>query len=261
MRYHGKTALVTGASSGIGEQFARDLAARGTGLVLVARRADRLEALAGELRDAHGVPVTVLAADLARPRPGASVRAALADRGIAVDMLVNNAGFGSIGPFAAADEASLSDQIAVNVAALTDMTRAFVPDLVASGDGVLVNVASFVGYQPGPGMAVYAATKAYVLSFTEAIAHELRGEPVRVLALSPGSTRSEFYATAQGSEAGLAFETPEQVVATGLRALDAARTPARVISGRRNRMNHAILRGLPRRLVLDIMARNTQPAH
>ncbi|MBL7254292.1 SDR family NAD(P)-dependent oxidoreductase [Paractinoplanes lichenicola] len=124
----------------------------------------------------------------------------------------------------------------------------------------MVNVASFVGYQPGPGMAVYAATKAYVLNFTEALAHELRDRPVKVLTLSPASTRTEFYTVSGTSERNARFETPRQVVATALRALDATRTPARVVSGRTNRLALALLRRLPRPVMLSVMAGANQRA-
>ncbi|MBE1490705.1 SDR family NAD(P)-dependent oxidoreductase [Plantactinospora soyae] len=168
----------------------------------------------------------------------------------------SSAGLGATGPFAGAATGTVHDQVAVNVAALTELTRVMLPDLLAAGDGA---IASIVGYQPAPGMAVYAASKAYVLSFTEALAHELRHTPLRVLALSPGSTRTEFYATSATSEKGVRFQTPREVVETGLRALDASRTPSRVVSGTRNRLNLAVLRRLPRRAALTIMANASRP--
>ena len=260
MRYDIQTALVTGASSGIGRQFALDLAARGCDLVLVARRADRLDALATAIRHDHGVTVTTIPLDLAQPAPGRTLRAALDQQGITVTLLINNAGFGATGPFLDSEPAVAQEMITVNAAALTDITRELLPGILAAGHGAVVNVASFVGYQPGPGMAVYAATKAYVLNFTEALAHELRGRPVRVLALSPASTRTEFYTVSGTSEEKARFETPPQVVATALRALDATRAPARVVSGRTNRLALALLHRLPRRAMLSIMATSNQRA-
>ena len=261
MRYQGTTALVTGASSGLGEQFAIDLARRGTDLVLVARRLDRLEALAQRLRDDHGVSVVPLSMDLTQPGAAAAVRQALDERGTTISTLINNAGFGATGSFAEATGKSIGDLLAVNVTALAELTHTFLPDLVARGDGALVNLASVAAYQPIPNMSLYAASKAFVLSFTEALAHELRDSGVRVLALSPGSTRTEFYATSNTSERGARFETPPQVVATALRALDARRTPPSVISGRYNR---AVVRAgrlpMPRRLALDLAARTVHPA-
>lgn len=258
MRYDIQTALITGASSGIGRQFALDLAARGCDLVLVARRADRLDALAAAIRHDHGVAVTTIPLDLARPEPGRTLRDALDRQGIAVTLLINNAGFGATGAFLDLEASVASEMLAVNATALTDITRELLPGILAAGNGAVVNVASFVGYQPGPGMAVYAATKAYVLNFTEALAHELRAQPIKVLALSPASTRTEFYAVSGTSEKSARFETPEQVVATALRALDATRTPARVVSGRANRLALALLHRFPRRMMLSTMAAANQ---
>lgn len=259
MRYRGSTALVTGASSGIGEQFARALAARGTDLVLVARRGDRLESLAAELRQAHGVTVTPIVLDLTRPGQGATLHARLRDTRITVSLLVNNAGSGATGPFVDSDPATLHRLMTVNMLAVTDLTRALLPDLIASGAGALINIGSFTGFQPGPGMAVYAASKAYVLSFTEALAHELADAPIRVIALSPGSTRSEFYSTSGTSEQGVRFQTPAEVVATGLRALDARRTRTSVVSGRMNRVALHTLRWLPRRTAMALIAASSKP--
>jgi uncharacterized protein len=258
VRYRHATALVTGASSGIGREFAATLAARGADLVLPGRRVDRLEMLAAELRERHGVTVTALEADFSRPRAASTLHEELARRGISPSLLINSAGVGATGPFAGTSIESIDGQIAVNVTALTEMTREFLPDVLAAGQGAIINLASLTGHQPTPNMAVYAATKAYVLSFTEALAYELRHASVRVLVLSPGPTRTEFYATSRTSENGAQFQTPDQVVAAGLRALDASRTPTRVVSGARNRLNLAVLRRLPRRTALKIMADATQ---
>lgn len=260
MDHRGTTALITGASSGLGEQFAADLAARGADLVLVARRADRLEALAERLRAAHGVEAVPLAVDLARPGAAADLVAGLAEREIAVTTLVNCAGFAVTAPFTETTPRAAADQVAVNVASLVDLTHALLPALTASGRGALVNVASLVGHQPAPGMAVYGATKAFVLSFTEALAVELRGSGVRVLCLSPGSTSTEFYAVSGTSTDGARFQTPEEVVATALHALDRRRTPASVVSGRGNRLVAATSRVLPRRVVLSLAAGSVRRA-
>ncbi|MEV4703338.1 SDR family oxidoreductase [Actinoplanes sp. NPDC049316] len=259
MRYRDTTILITGASSGIGAEFARRLAERGADLVLVARREDRLHGLAAEIRrNRPDAEVTCLATDLARPRPGASLRAALAERGITVGALVNCAGLGLTGPFLEAAPEALHQQIDVNVSALTDLTATFLPDIVARGDGALVNVASLTAYQPVPGMAVYAATKAFVLRFTEALAYELRGTGVRVLALSPGATRSEFYTVSGTDESGVSFESPAEVVSTALRALD-SHGRASVVSGRRNKIMAAAAGLLPRRLVVRAAAGSVRP--
>ena len=259
MRYRDTTALITGASSGLGAQFAGQLAARGADLVLVARRADRLEALAHQLRDVHGVTVTVLAADLGRPEPGRALREALLVQGVTISTLINNAGLGSTGLFADTPAESVQAQIAVNIAALVDLSHTFLPDILEKGVGALVNVASLAAYQPLPQMAVYAASKAFVLHFTEALAFETRPGPVKVLALSPGPTRTEFYSASRTDERGIHFQTAEEVVATALGALDAPHTPASVISGRSNRFQVRAARLLPRRVVLQLAARSVRP--
>ena len=255
------TTLVTGASSGIGAEFARRFAERGSDVVLVARRGERLEELAAEIRRARpGIEVTCVVADLARPRPGAALRSELAGRGITVGSLVNCAGLGAAEPFLESDAGTIHRQIDVNVSALTDLTATFLPDLVARGDGALINVASLTAYLPVPRMAVYGATKAYVLSFTEALAYELRDTGVRVFALSPGPTRSEFYSSSGTDEAGTSFESPGDVVATALRTLDSRNGAPSVVSGRRNRLQAAIVGALPRRLVLRIASGVVRPA-
>jgi short-subunit dehydrogenase len=182
--------LVTGASSGIGADLARAFAARGHALVLTARRADRLEALAESLR--AQVPVAVLPADLADPAAPGHLLAALAERGIALHTLVNNAGFGLRGRFTAQPCAEIAEMVAVNVAAPTALARLVLPDLIARGRGGILNVASVVGYLPGPNMAAYYATKAYLLSLSEALYEEARPHGVTVTALCPGATATEF---------------------------------------------------------------------
>lgn len=256
MTYRGTTALVTGASSGLGAEFAHQLAARGAGVVLVARRADRLAEVAAAIKDRHGVSAAVLPLDLAQPGAGEVLRAELTARGIAVDTLVNNAGFGTYGPFAAEDPATIAREVQLNVAALVDITRAFLPDLLSAGRGGLVNVASTAAYQPTPHMAVYGATKAFVLAFTEALAYEAKGSGLRVLALSPGPTRTEFFDVLGSRNAAVGrFETAEQVVSTALGALDRRATPPSVVSGPLNRLTAAAARLLPRRLTLAVSGR------
>lgn len=248
--HRGTTALVTGASSGIGVEFARQLAARGADLVLVARRVDRLEVLAAELRAAHGRTVHVVPADLALPRPGVALAAAVAGLGLEIDTVVANAGFGTYGRFEDEDGARLADELAVNVAAVVDVAHAFYPGMLRRGRGALVTVASTAAYQPVPRMAVYAASKAFVLSFTEALAYEARRSGVRVLALSPGATESEFFEIADnGDRFGTRRQTAAEVVALALRTLDRRRGPSSVVSGAGNRLASVAARLLPRRLV------------
>jgi short-subunit dehydrogenase len=212
-------ALVTGASSGIGEAYARTLAGRGTALVLVARREDRLEALAKEL----DVDAQVLAADLADPDDLRRVEARVAATADPVDLLVNNAGFGTTGPFATLDVAREEEEIRLNVLALVRLCRAALPGMVDRKHGGIVNVSSLAAFQPDPGNATYGATKAFVLSFSEALAEELRKTGVRVQALCPGYTRTEFQTTAEYETSRVpkaVWQRPEQVVDASLAALD-----------------------------------------
>lgn len=253
--YRTQTTLVTGASSGIGAELARALAARGSALVLVARRADLLEALADELRAAHGVRVEVVVADLVEPGAADRLAAEVARRGLHVTSLVNNAGFGLQVPFHQADPQELRDMVQLDVAALTDVTRAFIEQLRDAGTGVLVNIASIAAYLPLPGSAAYGACKAYVLHLTEALAVESAGTGLRVLAVSPGITRTEFfdrYGTPASVVGGV--QEPADVVATTLRTLDRAGAPASVVSGRRNAVLMSVARLMPRRAVLRLAA-------
>ena len=232
IQYRGHTALITGASSGLGAEFARQLAARGSDLVLVARRAERLEALAAELREAHGIVATVIPADLSKPRAGEALAAATEKLGIEVHSVVANAGFGTYNDFAHEDGARIADEVAVNVGAVVDVAHAFYPQLLRHGDGALITVASTAAFQPVPNMAVYAASKAFVLSFTEALWYEARKSGLKVIALCPGVTETEFTDVAGDVAAVAAPQTAEQVIRTALRALDRRNPPPSVISGR-----------------------------
>lgn len=185
-------ALVTGASAGIGAQLAAVLAERGHDLVLVARGVAKMEALAARLREAHGGSVTVVGCDLARPGAGAELEAELAARGLVVDVLVNNAGFGLRGRFAELDAARQVEMIQLNVTVLVDLTRRLLPGMLARKRGGVLNVASTAAFQAGPFMAVYYATRAFVLSFSDALTIEQEGTGVTVTCLCPGPTRTEF---------------------------------------------------------------------
>ncbi|PWR20463.1 SDR family NAD(P)-dependent oxidoreductase [Zavarzinia compransoris] len=189
-------ALITGASSGIGADLAREYARDGHDLVLTARSEKALQDLAAELGAAHGVAVTVIPADLADPAGPAQLLAAVAARGLAIDVLVNNAGFGDGKPFAEAAAERVLGMVQVNITALTELMHGVLPAMVARGRGRVLNVASTAAFQPGPTMAVYCATKAYVLSLSEAVAEELKGTGVTVTALCPGPTRTNFMETA-----------------------------------------------------------------
>jgi hypothetical protein len=189
-------ALVTGASSGIGAEFARQLAARGMHLVLAARRAERLQALAQELHQAHGTRCEIVVGDLAQPAEPARLLAEVANRGIEIDLLVNNAGFGNVSEIEKTDVARILALIQVNIAALTELSLRILPQMLARGHGGVINVASVAAFQPVAFMGAYAASKAYVLHFSEALWAEARDRGVTVTTLCPGTTRTEFFETA-----------------------------------------------------------------
>ncbi|HLQ38286.1 MAG TPA: SDR family oxidoreductase [Planctomycetota bacterium] len=243
---------MTGASAGLGRAFARLAAKDGCDLAVVARRSDRLLALAAELRTAHGVRVLPLTADLTTPGAEAAVLAAIATAGWAPPaLLVNNAGFGTYAPFAATSLDDVDGMLQLNVRALTLLTRACLPAMLQAGRGAILNVASTAGFQPGPGMAVYYATKAYVLSFTEALAEELRGTGIRVTALCPGPVATEFQARA-GLDSGRPMrgakvQGAEAVAAAGMRALRRGQVVA--VPGTTNQLGAMAVRLLPRSLV------------
>jgi uncharacterized protein len=191
-------ALVTGASRGIGADLARELAADGYDLVLASRSVAAMQALADEIAAAGG-HAAVIAADLSRPGAAAVLAEAVQRQGTAIDVLVNNAGLGAIGRFDLSDPGRVSEMLQVNVVALTELTRLLLPGMLARGRGRIMLVASTAGFQPGPLMAVYFATKAFVLSFGEALAWEVRGSGVTVTVLCPGATATDFFKVA-GSE-------------------------------------------------------------
>ena len=210
------TALVTGASSGIGEQIARELAGRGHGLTLVARREERLRALAKELAEEHGVRAESIAADLADPAARDGIEAKLGELGLTVEVLVNNAGFGGFGSFAEQEREREIRMVRLNVEALVDLGARFLPGMVERGQGAVINIASTASFQPLPDNATYAATKAFVLSHGEAVHEELRGTGVTLTTVCPGPVRTEFAEVAGigGAEErtpGFVWITPEDV--------------------------------------------------
>ncbi|MDT3727762.1 SDR family NAD(P)-dependent oxidoreductase [Streptomyces sp. DSM 41972] len=261
--HRGQTTLITGAGAGLGAGFARQLAARGSGPVLVARPRQRLDELAADLRARHHVQVHVVARDPAEDSPGQALAAKTERLGLLVPSVINNAAFATFGPFRQADPARARQETAVDVTAVADIGRAFIGQLREEGRGVLVNVASMAAYQPKPRMALYGATKAFVLSLTEALWEESRGTGLRVLALSPGAARTEFFEAVGTMQAtgGSNPASPADVVRTALATLDRRNPCPSVIAGRMNRLAAALGRRLAsRRLTIRFVSRLTADA-
>jgi uncharacterized protein len=245
--------LITGASGGIGYELAKLFARDHHDLVLVARSADKLARVAAELQG-HGVTVKSIALDLATPLAPKFLFDQLRGEGLTVNILVNNAGFGAFGEFARMSEEDILGQINLNITALTELTRLFLPPMLARNSGRIMNVASTAGFQPGPLMAVYYATKAYVISFSEAIANELRKSGVTVTCFCPGATHTGF-AQRAGTEKSRLFKrlgamSAEKVALDGYRALMQGRTLA--ISGAHNWLVAESTRFAPRRMITAI---------
>jgi short-subunit dehydrogenase len=256
--YRGSTVLITGASSGLGAEFAAQLAARGANLILVARRADRLETLKSDLAAKHGVTVTAIPADLTAAGAASTLAAKITKLGLPVHSLINNAGFGSHNLFEDEDAARIREEVALNVAAVVDLTKAFYDELLRHGTGVLVNVASTAGFQPIPRMAVYGASKAFVLSFTEALWFEARPRGLKVIALCPGATETEFFDVAGPKARAGRVQSASTVVRTALRALDRRNPPPSVVTGFTNVAATIAERVMPRRALIGAVARVTR---
>lgn len=253
-----RTAVVTGASSGIGEAIARDLAGRGHGVTLVARRADRLEALAEEL-GGQGVRAEVLAADLSDRGARAELLERVEALGLTPDILVNNAGLSTLGPVAKSDPEAEVNMIEVDVVAVADLCSRFLPGMVERGRGGIVNVASTAAFQPLSGQAGYAAGKAFVLSYTRSLAGELRGKGVNVTALCPGPVDTGFGEAAgfdkddaENALPKFMWETPEAVAKTGIDALASGRVVA--IPGTANRVGAMFAHLTPKRILVPMLA-------
>jgi uncharacterized protein len=255
---HYRTALITGASSGIGEAYAHQLAEKGLDLVLVARSEDRLRELAKQLAEVHSRRVEVVAADLSQPGAASKVAAAVAALGLGVDLLVNNAGFGTAGAFVKQDAERERQEILLNAAAVVDLSHAFLPGMLERGRGGVINVASVAAFQPLPYMSVYAATKAFVLSFTEGLRGELRGKGIRVLCVCPGPVDTPFF-EATGNEKLRStvpkgtMMTADAVVAASLKAFRAGR--GLVVPGISNKLLAASGRFVPRGLLTAVTAK------
>jgi uncharacterized protein len=253
----GRTALITGASSGIGAEFARQLAARGANLVLVARSIDKLDALAASLRAAHHVDVVTEKIDLSAADASEQLYQRVAELGLSIDILVNNAGFSSLGPVADLDPELAGPTVNLNVRTVLENTVRFLPAMVSRAGGAIINIAGTGAFQPAPYMAARTASAAFVLSFTQAVSAENADTGVRVFALCPGPTDTPMM-SGQQSPLGK-MRTPEQVVTTALRAL--GNRKASVVDGRLNTVVARVGSRLPEAMILSmgrrIMKRTT----
>jgi len=256
--WRGRWGLVTGASAGIGVALARELASGGVHLVLTARRMDRLLQLARELDQKHGVKTEVFAADLTQLDAPQRIFEFTTQRGIEIELLINNAGFGQYGALPQVDTRRLLDMVQVNCSAVVHLTRLYLPGMVQRKRGGVLILASTASFQAVPYISTYAATKAFDLLFAEGLAEEMKPYGIRVCALCPGSTESEFHALAgQQRFTAKNMETAEEVARTGLRALAAGKSY--VISGLGNYLGAQSQRMVPRRLVTRIAANLFRP--
>jgi uncharacterized protein len=254
-----QTALVTGASAGLGTHFARLFAQDGHDLVLVARRRDKLDQVATELSEVYGTRATVIAADLTDPKAMLRLHEEVVRAGIEVEFLVNNAGFGTSGAFAELELARELDLIELNVKALTHLTGLLLPAMLARRSGRILNIGSLAGFLPGPFMATYYASKAYVLNFTEALSYELRGTGVTATVLCPGATATEFAQVAGTQNAALFRSSADaaSVARYGYRAMMKGKTIA--IPGLRNKLSQESLRLSPRLVLRGLAGRLNKP--
>jgi uncharacterized protein len=250
-QWAGKWALITGASAGIGTAIARELAAGGTNLILTARRRDRLTGLAGELSAKHNIRTLVCVADLAQPLGPQEIFSFTESKNVVVDLLVNNAGFGAYGEFPRARLDKLLEMVQVNVSAVVHLTHLYLPGMIARSSGDILILASTAAFQAVPYISTYAATKSFDLHFAEGLAEEVRPYGIRVCALCPGSTETEFFQVAgQRNHTRRAPESAEKVAHVGLHGLAAGKSV--VISGFKNWLGAETIRLVPRRMVARI---------
>jgi uncharacterized protein len=256
--WRSRWALVTGASAGIGVALAKELAAAGVNLVLTARRLDRLEQLAANLAQTHSIRTEVFSADLAEPDAPQKIRAFTDQNGLAIELLINNAGFGQYGELGQVQPQRLLDMVQVNCSAVVYLTRLYLPDMIERHRGDVLILASTAAFQAVPYISTYAATKAFDLLFAEGLAEEMRPYGIRVCALCPGSTESEFHTIAQQAQfTARNQQSAEKVARTGLAALAAGKSY--VISGLGNYLGAQSQRLVPRGLVTRIAANMFRP--
>ncbi|WP_053375061.1 SDR family NAD(P)-dependent oxidoreductase [Paenibacillus sp. FJAT-27812] len=258
MTFQGKWALITGASSGIGEQFARQLAKQGCHLVLAARSESKLESLAAELKKTYPIKTEVIRVDLSKEGAPSELYQQCRLRKVEIELLINNAGFATHGLFDQVSGERQHEEVMLNVAAVVDMTHLFLPDMLRRGSGTVINVASTAGFQPLPYMAVYGATKAFVLSFTEALYWENRERGVTFFALCPGSTDTSFF-NVVGTEAASVGkkDTPERVVEVALSALKNGKVY--VVPGVQNYIGAQLSRFITRKQGLRVVGNMLRP--
>lgn len=251
MDFKGKKAVITGASSGIGLGYAHEFANRGANLVLVARSAKVLAGVAADIKAVKDVQVETIALDLSNLDSGQKLIEHLEKNKINVDILVNNAGFGTNARVAKEDRKKIQQEIVLNVATLVDLTAAVLPGMLARDYGVIVNIGSTASFQPVPGMAVYAATKAFVRSFTEALWGELDGTNVKALTVNPGATKTEFFVVAGANPAGPLAPVSDVIDAT-FAALDSKKSKPSIVVGSQNAMMANLSRLAPTKMVIKV---------
>ncbi|MGF1591517.1 MAG: SDR family NAD(P)-dependent oxidoreductase [Pleurocapsa sp.] len=254
-----KTALITGASSGIGETFARELASRKTDLVLVARSQDKLTKLATELSSTYQVKTEVIVRDLAEATAGQAVFDAVQAKGLTIDLLINNAGFGDYGAFSDRPLSKQMTMVQLNITTVVELTGLFLPLMQHRSSGAIINLSSIAGFQPIPYMSVYAATKAFVLNFSEALWAENKDRGVRILAVCPGPTESKFYESADFPDSatglnGMTMASAEKVVQEALQALDKGQSTV-VAGGFANQLIVNLPRLVPRDLLVSVVGK------
>ncbi|MGL5832962.1 MAG: SDR family NAD(P)-dependent oxidoreductase, partial [Waterburya sp.] len=257
--WHMTTALITGASSGIGEAFARELASRNNNLVLVARSQDKLEKLATELNRAYQIKTTVITQDLTINAAGKIVFEAIQAQGLTIDTLINNAGFGDYGAFGDRPLSKMMEMVQLNITAVVELTGLFLPSMQERKNGTIINVSSIAGFQPIPYMSVYAATKAFVLNFSEALWAENQSLGIKILAVCPGPTESEFYDRADFPKTATALKSmtlasSEKVVQESLKALNKRQSTV-VTGGLGNQVIVNLPRLIPRDLLVNVVGK------
>ena len=256
--YTGKTALITGASSGIGRDFARQLANRGVSLILIARSEKKLQTLATELVKTHGVSIAIIVQDLVEPDAISNITERLEKLRRYPDILINCAGFATYGSFEKLSIDRQRDEINVNCLAPVELTHAILPGMLKKGSGVIINVASTAALQPDPYMAIYGATKAFLLSFSSALWAEYRSQGIRILALCPGATDTAFFDVVNAEEASVGKRMPaDKVVTLALRAVDANRSY--LITGCGNWLLGQLHRFVTRKRLLLIVEKILRP--